>query len=421
MKILWFTNTSAGYNDGNSNYYNGGGWIASLEKIIKQYSDVELGIAFYSKGITEIKTVIQDGTTYILIPHSQKSKFEKIKQLFWNTKKQSQEDEKKVIPNLLKVYDLFNPDIIQVFGSENKFGLIASYITTPVILHIQGVLTPCLNAFLPPAISWIDHILSSYHPSAILSRLSDKIAWEKNALTERRICQRVGYLFGRTTWDKNVMTILAPQAKYIHCDEALRDCFYIKESIRELPSKIKIASTISYPPYKGIDVVYKTAKILRENTNLDFEWVIFGLSPGNHFGHSIFEWTKNGVLFKGTVNATVLAEELKSSTLYVHPSYIENGCNSVGEAQLIGVTVLATNVGGVKTSLIGNKETDFDGLVAANDPYELAAKIKWLVEHPEENLKIGVAFQRQARARHDREKIGETVHNTYLDILAGKI
>lgn len=421
MKVLWFTNTSAGYNDGNANYYNGGGWISSLEKIIKQYQDIDLGIAFYTRSVKEIKTVSQNGTTYILIPYPQKSKADKLKQLLLGPERQSENDEKDVIPNLLKAHEIFKPDIIQIFGSENKYGLISSYVNTPVILHIQGVLTPSLNAFLPPSTSWKDYILSSSTLPEILSKLSDKIAWEKNALTERRIYRHVGYLFGRTSWDKNVMTILAPQAKYIHCDEALRDCFYKDDVNRKLPHKIKICSTISYPPYKGIDLVWKTAKILHENTDIDFEWCIFGMGNGNHYNHSSTEWAKNGVTFKGTVNAEILAEELISSTLYVHPSYIENGCNSIGEAQMLGVTVLATNVGGVKTSLIGNENSSFDGLVAANDPYELAAKIKWLVGQPEENLKIGAAYREQARSRHDRKKIGETVHKTYLDIMGGKI
>ena len=40
MKILWFTNTPSQYEQGKHHYY-GGGWIDSLETLIKQNKEVE--------------------------------------------------------------------------------------------------------------------------------------------------------------------------------------------------------------------------------------------------------------------------------------------------------------------------------------------------------------------------------------------
>lgn len=61
----------------------------------------------------------------------------------------SHRDQVKV--GLLKgVIDDFKPDVIEVFGSESFMGLVAKKTKIPVVLHIQGVLTPYFNAYFPP-------------------------------------------------------------------------------------------------------------------------------------------------------------------------------------------------------------------------------------------------------------------------------
>ena len=45
MRILWFTLNPSCFNP-NSNNYNGGGWTASLEQIVRKNKNIELGIAF---------------------------------------------------------------------------------------------------------------------------------------------------------------------------------------------------------------------------------------------------------------------------------------------------------------------------------------------------------------------------------------
>ena len=46
MKVLWFSVTPSLFK-AYSNSHNGGGWIASLERIVRQVSEIELGIVFY--------------------------------------------------------------------------------------------------------------------------------------------------------------------------------------------------------------------------------------------------------------------------------------------------------------------------------------------------------------------------------------
>lgn len=64
MKILWFTNTPSLYPNGKRNCYNGGGWISSLEQLIRKNSGIELHIAFYSGDVDEIVYDKVDGVNY---------------------------------------------------------------------------------------------------------------------------------------------------------------------------------------------------------------------------------------------------------------------------------------------------------------------------------------------------------------------
>ena len=45
MKVLWFSVTQSLYGQ-NTTSHNGGGWISSLEHIVRNISDVQLAVAF---------------------------------------------------------------------------------------------------------------------------------------------------------------------------------------------------------------------------------------------------------------------------------------------------------------------------------------------------------------------------------------
>jgi len=46
MRVLWFTNTPSLYDQG-KHHYNGGGWIESLEQLIKEQEGIELAVSFF--------------------------------------------------------------------------------------------------------------------------------------------------------------------------------------------------------------------------------------------------------------------------------------------------------------------------------------------------------------------------------------
>ena len=420
MKVLWFTNTMSCYTPIGSNIplgYNGGGWISSAEKVVRDENKIELGISFLCEG--QPFKQVQNNVVYYPIPQFDSSNLKYIRfltdLLFAGS---IIREEKKWIyytNYYKKIIVDFNPDIIHVWGSEFFGGLVSKVTKIPVVLHIQGVLLPYYNAFLPPFVSWHSFVFSSLNPLSILKQNIIKRKWAINCYREREIYKNINIYLGRTDWDCRVSHVLNPSSIYYHVDEILRDVFY-KEHIRELPSKLTIVTTISNPLYKGFDLILKTAKLLKEALKLDFEWQCYGnINPLFIEKITGVNHDDVNVHLMGVAPSDVLCEAELEATLYFHPSYIDNSPNSLCEAQMLGVPVVCTDVGGV-ASLIKDRDTGF--LIPANDPYQGAAIIEMLYLDKELNRKIGEAGKIVAQKRHNVEKIKSEIINVYNSIIS---
>lgn len=416
MKVLWFVqeNFDPSREKGG---YNGAGWISSLCNEIIKNDGIDLAMAFFSKDTRVGKA---NGVKYYSMETPELSPFKKI---YYRIKgKFNQEEEalwSKYRNKMLKVLDDFEPDIIQIFGSENKYGLIAAVTNVPVILHIQGVLGPYFNAFLPPYVSKLDfYFKDGLNPIKIIKNLSQIYNWKMMTHCESNILRNVYYYFGRTTWDYRIAKLYNQKATYFYCNEVLREPFYEKEMKRQISSKLKVVSTISSPPYKGYDLILKTAKLLC-SMNLEFEWIVFGnISPSFIEGVIGIKHEDVHVNLFGVASEKQIKEMLLSSTVYVHPSYIDNSPNSICEAQMCGVPVIATNVGGV-CSIVEDGVTGY--LVPTNDPYQTAYLVNKLSENQIEVEKICKTAKQIALQRHDKIKIVNQLLTAYNHILTLKL
>lgn len=412
MKVLWFVQENFDPSKEKGGY-NGAGWISSLRNELVKKEGIEMALAFFSK---ECKQGVANGVTYysMLAPT-----LPSLKKIAFRFKRNFIKEEEALWPDcraeMLKVLCDFKPDVIQIFGSENKYGLVASVTDIPIVLHIQGIVNPYLNAYLPPFVSKLDYYLKDgFNPLKLIKNIFQLYNWKMLAHCEREILKNIQFYFGRTTWDYRIVKLFNSNATCFHCDEILRSSFYDENMKRRIPSKLKIVSTISIPPYKGFDIILKTAKLLC-SMNVDFEWNVFGnVGPNLIEKNARIRHEDVHVNLMGVATETQIKETILSSTVYVHPSYIDNSPNSVCEAQICGVPVIATNVGGV-SSLIENGKTGF--LVPANDPYQMAYLVNELGCNLDLNVKIGEGAKAMAFERHNRNHICENLYNNYCKII----
>lgn len=416
MKVLWLTLTSSCYvahNNTNKSFYNGGGWISSAEQTMRDIDDVQLAVCFNMDG-QPFKS-IQNGICYYPFPSCHGRIWEKPLNLFEMLYYKDMRHEKKRWPfyfnQFRNIINDFQPDIIHVWGSESYLGLISMVTKIPVCLHIQGMLNPYENAFLPPFVSWKDIRGEWWQLTKRISTSMIRAGWNESSFRERQIIKSIKYHLGRTDWDYRVTKLYNHNAQYFTVNEILRNPFYNNVVERKLPSKLIIVSTISSPLYKGYDLILKTAKLIKENYNIDFEWKTFGNIDPIDIEKSIDICHKDvNVQLNGIATAEELIETELNATLYFHPSYIDNSPNSICEAQILGLPIVSTNVGGIPSIVIDNRE---GFLVPTNDPFQSAYHIISLFANKDLNLKMGENGKQRAKKRHDKQTIIDDILNVY--------
>lgn len=317
--------------------------------------------------------------------------------------------ESKIIIQMQQLIEEYKPDVVHVFGSETVFGLISEVTNVPVIIHLQGLMIPYVNAWYPNGFSEAD-----------LKRWQEKRGLRINkyyAERERRIFSSCKLYMGRTDWDERVSKLYSPDSKYFRCEEMLRPEFYQQKPIvkQHCSSKVKIVSVLSSPLYKGHDVILKTAHILKTIAKINFEWTVLGYNSmdkaENKFG---LRAADNNIKLAGRKNVTELIEILKESDIFIHPSYIDNSPNSVCEAQWMGLPVIACNAGGV-SSLMDHRVSGI--LVPCNDPYMIVSYIKELINCPSFYESISSNAISIASKRHNQEKIISRLMSIYNEIV----
>jgi glycosyltransferase involved in cell wall biosynthesis len=393
MKVLWFSNYPSLYKE-DSHSYNGYGWISSLESLMSSQPEVELAISFMGSESAKVK---KGNVTYYPISLKQ-SGLQKLKRAFNRT-----EYDQAWLAEYMQVIEDFKPDVIHVFGTEKSFGLVCGKTKIPTVIHIQGILNPYLNAMFAPGTSARDY----FRYSGIIhgaKRLWALRTFTHNANREAKILKSCRFFMGRTKWDKKVVSLYSPGSKYFYCSEILRSPFYSAKSwAKKATEKLILITTISHTDYKGFDFLLKTAELLKRLKLVNFEWKVYGI-------HRFEFWERKlgikpedvNVKMMGVGSPETLIEELHKSDIFVHPSYIDNSPNSICEAQLLGMPVISTNVGGIP-SLIEEGETGM--LIPSNGIHMLSHAIQHLSKNPELCRKLGENARAVAVKRHDADAV----------------
>lgn len=397
--------------------YNGCGWVSSLQDELRKCPDIQFGIC--SICGSNQKIVDENGTCYYHIKVNPKSLKERIlgglrpsdmsfEEKHWEYYKE----------RFRQVIMDFKPDVIHIFGSEYYYGFVASITEIPVVLHIQGVLDTCRNAYFPVGMSPLSYYLFDLSPKGIWGRFQRFAEWKRLCVREQVIFKYVKNYIGRTDWDRACVKVFNKDANYFFGEEILRPIFYTMPN-RKLPSQCTITTTISAAMYKGMDNVLKAAKCLKEIMGDDFVWNVYGdVNPKIAEKITKTHCADVNVKICGVVSSEVLYEKLQHTTVYYHSSYIENTSNAIGEAQMQSCPVVANYVGGVPS----NMHQGVEGyLVPANDPYQTAYRIYEIYSNPKLAEEMGRNGREWAMKRHDKDKIISDLLRIYRVLITASI
>ena len=411
IRVLWFSNSPVSAGKVKNINFTGGSWIKALESAFTDIPGYQLGIVCQLKTPSLEKYVI-DNVRYYICPVT--SGFEKRK-IGWGGNYILNDDV--AVKTYLKVIDDFKPDIIQIFGTENNYGLVIPFTEVPAIIHIQGFLSMYVKKYFS---GMLLSDIEKHTPTLKIIKGVTEINYfnyfKNLEARESKIVAKTKYFFGRTSWDYRIVKTLG-SAKYFHCDEMLRNEFHINSWKQPSGNTIIISSTLSAAPYKGFDLIYETAEKLAK-LKIPFIWNIIGSSDNAEIVRLLVKKYHHPfplqVKMVGNKTTNELIDILLQSHIYVHPSYIDNSPNSVCEAMILGMPVCAVSTGGVP-SLIDNR---VDGmLVNAGDPYDMTGAILELIENPEFAKHIGENARKRSLKRHDPANILKTIISTYKIML----
>jgi glycosyltransferase involved in cell wall biosynthesis len=381
-----------------------------LDELVK-YEHIEIALAFPVNSISIQKSKETPIQLYGLPDVREKNIFRKAYKNLTHTPENY--GKIKFVPEVISD---FNPDIIQIFGSENPFGLIVSQQKIPVIIHIQGFLTVWHKKWFA-GISKLDQLRYARLKDLILMHgvLNEFYTFGKRAGREREILKQCRYFSGRTSFDKRVTALLSPGSTYFHCEEFIRKEFFEVHWEKPLGKVVKCISTLKGTTYKGIELLVETFSILREYTSYSFEIRICGVSENEDIIGIIKkrfkrEFSKLNIKFLGKLSSDLLIKELMDSNLYINPSYIENSPNSVCEAMVLGMPVISTNVGGI-SSLINDGVEGI--LVQEGEPYSMAGAVIELVNDYNFARSLGQNARKRATKRHYPPAIADRLIEIY--------
>ncbi len=413
MRVLWFSNSPVSADKLKKVGFMGGSWIIALETKIKEIQDIELGIVCQERvKKTEIHLI--ENVQYFICPVTSGFIKRKIK---WGGNYKTNDSQ--ALAYYRSVIEEFRPDVIQVFGTENNYGLITTITKIPTIIHIQGFLNMWNRKYFSgvPLYEYISLKNLFY----FIKGVSDYNYYLFHKMLEKRekvIYANAAYFLGRTDFDRRIVKTYAPHAKYFHGQEMIRNDFFLKFWDKKKTDLLAISTVILGAPYKGLDIVFESAGLLEKN-GINFQWNIIGTSPDDGIVKLVKKKYKRQfskkVIFHGGLRAPAIIELLLDSDMYVHPSYIENSPNSVCEAMLLGIPTIVASSGGCSSIMVHNKE---GLLVNTGDPFDLTGAILDLHENPKYAKELGINARKRALIRHNPDNIVKDLLNTYINIIA---
>ena len=415
MRVLWFSNTPANGDEYLRKELEGtGGWLKSLDRALQEV--VELHVIFYHK--TKLKEFQYGRTYYYPIPMDL-NRILRLKRIMFNSLPTNEN-----LAVYLNLIDRIRPDVIHIHGTENPFGCIIGKTDLPVAISIQGNITVYLHKYCSGIErKYLNHKKRNFLKlSNILLPRSFEKTRDRFVLMQKReekCLNKCKYIIGRTSWDRRISRILAPDSIYFHSDEILSDDFY---SVKWRPfrdrQKFIIHTTNSNNFYKGFETLCLCLHELNK-IGIDLEWRVAGINSDDLIVNIVKrmlrdKFPKTNLVLLGRLTADVLINKLLEADLYVMPSHIENSPNSLCEAMLLGMPCIATFAGGTGSLLKDNNEGI---LVQDGDPWAMAGAVLELKQNPDKAVLMGGNAFKAAMKRHDSNQIVSGLLAIYTQIL----
>lgn len=421
MRILWLVNVVLPVisQEMGEKINPRGGWLIDFSKQLQTDDKYDLFVLFPYSGNQSVSGVV-DRLSYYGFNRKYKdpTKYDI-----------SLEDE------FVKVIKNFHPDIIHVWGTEyiHTLSMVKASqslnLRNCVVISIQGLVSIISQHYLSGIPCEIQKRITLYNLyKKAINLSSEQEQFRKRGLNEIEAIKNVNHIIGRTNWDKVCTTQINPDATYHHCNENLRDNFYNYQWDYDKCNKHTILMSQAEYPIKGLHFLlcalplilnkFPETRLEIAGKNIIKNDSLIDILKLSSYGKYISSLIRRNnlierVTFLGNLSENDMVRSYLKANVFVSPSTIENSPNSVGEAMLLGVPVVSSNVGGVQDMLTHPDE----GFLYQHDaPYMLAHCVCELFNNKHLTEEISKNARKHALETHDRSSNFQQLIRIYESI-----
>lgn len=341
--------------------------------------------------------------------------------------------------DMQEILQNFQPDILHCFGTEYPHTLAAVRAfgrPQSSLIGIQGLCGVYAEAYMANIPERLRNITTfrDWVKRDNLYRQQEKFRlrgkWEQEA-----VCL-TGHVAGRTDWDRYWTNKWNPRASYHILQETLRPCFYEGEWQYENCRRHSIFMSQGDYPIKGLHYMLDALAAIR-NQYPDVHLYVAGncllrqgpaaalriSGYGSLLEAQIREYDlADHVTFLGSQDAEQMKEQYLRCNAYVCVSSIENSPNSLGEAMLLGVPVVAGLVGGLGSMISPEEGWLFPGYSKDEGgemqriSQDLREQVMEVFDGQEQVTERTRKAREHARQTHDAEKNLKQLLDLYREL-----
>lgn len=408
MKIAWLSNKRFTPEDKGST----GTWLDALAKGLSNSGSIEL-CNITTGGVKKLTFERVGKIDQWVIPHS-------------NSLPSGGLPIKSILEDYKYSVSESKPELIHVWGTESYKGLLTArkILDYPSLLETQGIIS-AISCVYYGGLKFNDLAktvgLKEIIKSNTLWQARGKFSnWMKY---EDEIIKGHTNITVQSTWLEAQIKTRNQNALIHYNDFALREVFYLTPKWDSNGSHRILCSSAYSSPFKGIHDLIRSISLVQKiipeiELRIAGNAQLTGLRRDgytNYLNKLVKSLNlENSVKWLGPLNAEQLAEELKNSSAYVIPSYVEGYSLALAEAMLIGTPCVCAFNGG--TSHLAKDE--YSALFFQPGDYRMCSHhIVRLLHNQQLSKELSLNARNTAQQRNELSKIIAKQISVYTQIL----
>lgn len=414
-KILWFSNCIQSHGANKAS----GSWLFSMARLLVSTGGIHL------INITKSRT----GNTQDIEHNTINEHFEEYILPKWKSEKNGLPSDE----NCNRIKELctsISPDIIHVWGVENYFStLIPTFnLTTPLLLEIQGLHTPCANVYYGDLS--ISETIECLGMREILFPFKKSIYKEKKNMAvlgkrDEKAIKLYKHISTQSKWIRDQIKLINNEAYIYETGMSIREEFWnAKKWEYNDNCKDFYCSAAGATPYKSIQTAIRALSIVKRKYP-ETKLYIIGNFKDNNWLHQPGYLTflkkmikklglENNIIFTGPLNATEIIEIMHKCIGMVQTSYVESYSLAVAEAQTVGVPSIISYAGAMPELA---KDYISGIFFSPGDHISCASKMMEFIDNKRLATKISENAIKLADERNNDKFVLEKQREIYNEIL----